>query len=77
MMCQVDIPLLLDHFDEVAVIDYFLKYRSKSESVVTTKGSRETNDRYGMTQFRWLDSSIRISYVGIEMRQKTAVSGSR
>jgi hypothetical protein len=56
------------------MIDYALENRAKSEAIMTTECSRESDDRYDMTQFGRLDSSVRIAYVGIKMRQKTAVS---
>jgi hypothetical protein len=74
---KVDLPLLLDHFEEVAMIYYTLEYRCKGESVMATECSGESNNWNDMTQSGWLGRTIRISYVRIKMRQKAAVSGSK
>jgi hypothetical protein len=73
-MSQVSLPLLFDHLKEVTMIDYALEHRSKSESVVTTECSRESDDWDFMTQFGRVDRGIRIPYIGIKMRQEAAVS---
>jgi hypothetical protein len=43
-------PLLFDHFQEITVIDNALKYRTQGESIMTTEGGGESNDRDDMRE---------------------------
>lgn len=59
------------------MINNAFEHRSKGKSIMTAESSRESNNRDDMRQLGRVNSSIWISYFGIEMRQNTAISGSK
>ena len=67
------IPLFLDHFEKVPVVDDSLKDRPQGEPVMSTKRCREAKDRDGVLGGIRLFLSVRMKDCRMETRQDAPV----
>jgi len=66
--------LLLDHFKKIAMVNYPLKNRTKSQSVMAAEGSGKAYDWYGVRQLGRLKGCLWIPYCRIEVRENSTIS---
>lgn len=73
----LDLPFLVNHLSEVTMIHNALEYRAKGHAIMSTEGSRESDNRYS-TGFRrggWTRSSGIRENNGIKVREDSPIPG--
>lgn len=68
------LPLLLNHLQEITMIDYAFKDGSKSKAVMPTESRGKTNNRYFAREGRRIDIDASVPYFWVEIRQKSTIS---
>lgn len=67
------LPLILDHIQEVTVIDNTFEDRPKSQTIMATEGSRKPDYGNGMGKDRRLSGTVRMEDIWVKLRQEPSI----
>lgn len=74
VQCAVNSPLLLDHFEKIAMVHDSFEHRPESEAIMSAERGREANDRDVALQAMRRAIFVRSLYSGVELRQNMAIT---